>query len=161
MNYTVTTQLDVKREILRALLRLVEDEVRQKLMLYSEARHLWRTPGKLELDDEDTQWEFCYDVGEFQSRMSIYHPNIQFGNITALRLSIFSSESLATQFAKVLEFLPIRDLGIQECSDTPQFMEAMVKVWAPALQGLLILRVYYDDYIREPDAVSLSLTTVV
>lgn len=137
-------QWDVKREILKILLCLVPDKTRQSLMLLSEARKLWDAPAKLELNVENLQRDFCRAVLEFQTGMSANRPRITFGNLTTLRLSLFSRKSLVKKFAKILVFLPIQDLGIQDCTAIPDFMEKVVKVWAPALQNLLILRVFYD-----------------
>lgn len=71
---------------------------------------------------------------------------IKFGNISTLRLSLFSDESLVQEFAKILGFLRIQDLGVH-CNNQGDFMKEVVSMWAPALQGLLTFRVFYEEYI--------------
>ncbi len=132
-------QLDVKREILKVLLCLVTDKTRKKLMLLSEARKLWATPAKLCLDSQEFQRNFCAAVLEFQRTVAGNHPMIKFGNISTLRLSLFSDESLVQEFAKILGFLRIQDLGVH-CNNQGDFMKEVVSMWAPALQGLLTFR---------------------
>ncbi len=152
-------QRDVKREILKVLLVLVPDSTRQELMLQSEARKLWDVPAKLELDDEDLQREFCEDVRQFQKTVSTPHPRIKFGNLTALRLSLFSCPSLTAELAGVFVYLPIRDLGIENCVEIEDFMGTAIKVLAPSLQGLSVLRIHYDaSAVLEDQDVSLHRT---
>lgn len=137
-------QLDVKREILKTLLGLVPVPTRQELMLYSEARKLWHAPAKLDLNKEELLRDFCNEVPKFQIVMSVNHPRIKFGNLSALRLSLSSAESLLPELARALSFLSILDLGVEDCVETQDFMGNVVKILAPSLQGLSILRVHYD-----------------
>ena len=123
---------------------MVPGPTRHELMLLSEARKLWDAPAKLELDDEDLLRDFCNDVLEFQTTISLNHPLIKFGNLTALRLSLSSAEPLLRELARTLRFLSILDLGVEDCVETQDFMGNAVKILAPSLQRLTILRVHYD-----------------
>ena len=123
---------------------MVPGPTRHELMLLSEARKLWDAPAKLELDDEDLLRDFCNDVLEFQTTISLNHPLIKFGNLTALRLSLSSGEPLLRELVTTLRFLSIQDLGIEDCVETQDFMGNAVKMLAPSLQRLIILRVHYD-----------------
>ena len=138
---------EIRVEILRIIMRIVDVHSLRALRVYSETRPLWSRQTGVRLPaDLRKHSDFCQDVLTFQIGRLSRHPSIIFGNVSVLQLSIFpGKKKLIRQFKEVLSYLRINDLCVY-CGEVPSFMETALKVWAPSLQTLTILRIAFDRY---------------
>ncbi|KJA16326.1 hypothetical protein HYPSUDRAFT_207119 [Hypholoma sublateritium FD-334 SS-4] len=148
---------DIKLEILGHLMAVVDVDCLRALRRLSEVRSLWKrqTGCTLFQTSPGKHARFCravirfHSVGRFKT-----HQAIQFANITVLQVRIFLKvQPHVDDFVAVFKLLKIQDLAI-DCGNLSTFMTAVVKVWAPVLPYLMILRMFFNRFTEELHHVS-------
>lgn len=153
---------ELQIEILRIVMQMINIQSLQALRIYSQTRPLWKRRCGVRLPaSPEMHWQFCRDVISFQVGRLSTHPGIYFGNISILQLDIFPGrKQLVHKFKSVLKHLRIQDLCIY-CGEVPSFMEAALKVWAPSLQNLSILRIVFDRFSHKVSIFSPQLNDIL
>lgn len=140
---------DVKLEILGFLMEIVDVECLRELRKFSEVRSLWKRQSGLSLFNSSPARHraFCKAVIKFHNvgRFKV-HCSIRFANLSVLQVRVFMKiQPLVNNFIPVLKLLRIEDLSL-DCGDVSTFMTAVVKVWAPVLLHLRILRIFFNRF---------------
>ncbi len=135
---------DLQLEILLFLMQVVDEASHRVLRCYSQTRPLWGRKSGATLITSDRQQNFCRDIISFQVGRLYSHTGITFGNITILRVKVFSARKrFVDNFKLALKHLRIEDLCIF-CGRVPSFMGEILTVWSSVLQGLVILRIVFE-----------------